>query len=212
MPLADCASLSRREVRRRDRRDVILSVAAKSFLERGYAGTTMSAIAATLGGSKGTLWSYFPSKQELFAAVLDHATKAYRARLSEILDPTGDVESTLRRFCRSLMEKVTSPDSLELHRLIVAEAARFPEVGKIFYDRGPGMTHEKLSDFLAGAMIRGQIRRDDARNAARALIALTLSRVHLQRMTGYIHKMTAGEKEADIDLAVAVFMRAYSID
>src|SRR4026208_346391 len=67
--------LSRREARRRDRRGAIIGVARRSFLNNGYAATTMSSIAAELGGSKGTLWSYFPGKEELFAAVLRETTE-----------------------------------------------------------------------------------------------------------------------------------------
>ncbi|MET0363609.1 MAG: TetR/AcrR family transcriptional regulator, partial [Sphingobium sp.] len=103
--------VSRREMRRQDRRDAILCVAGESFLEHGYTGTTMSGIAATLGGSKGTLWSYFSSKEELFAAVIDRATAAYRARISEILEaPCDDLALTLKRLCTSILEKVTDPD------------------------------------------------------------------------------------------------------
>jgi TetR/AcrR family transcriptional regulator, mexJK operon transcriptional repressor len=58
-------SLSRREARPEVRREIILNVAMQSFLKHGYAGTTMSVIAETLGGSKGTLWSYYSSKEVL---------------------------------------------------------------------------------------------------------------------------------------------------
>ena len=85
--LNEPSSCSRREARKRDRQEMILEVAQRYFLDHGYAGTTMSRIAAALGGSKGTLWSHFPSKDALFAAVLDRVARAYRARLSQILDP-----------------------------------------------------------------------------------------------------------------------------
>src|SRR3546814_12210672 len=109
--------LSRREARRRDRRKAILDVASRSFMENGYAATTMSSIAATLGGSKGTLWSYFPCKEALFAAVLDDATTAYRARLAEILAPEGDLAGTLRTLGLNLLTKITPPDSSEERRV-----------------------------------------------------------------------------------------------
>ena len=98
-------------------------------MEKGYAATTMSGIAAALGGSKGTLWSYFPSKEELFAAVLDDATTAYRSRLAEILDPDGDLAGTLRTLGVNLLTKITSPESVALYRLVASEAGRFPEMG-----------------------------------------------------------------------------------
>lgn len=208
----NCRPKSRRECRRQDRREAILAVAARSFLEHGYAGTTMSAIAATLGGSKGTLWSYFPSKEELFEAVIDHATIAYRARLSQILSPCGDVELTLRRFCLSLLEKVTSADAIALHRLAVAEAGRFPEMGRIFYNRAPRLTQSMLADFLSGAMERGQLRREDPLRAAQSLTSLSMCGCHQKLVVGLIDRATPELIQADIDHAVRLFMRAYAPD
>jgi AcrR family transcriptional regulator len=201
---------SRREARRQTRREVILAVAYQYFLEHGYAGTTMSAIAATLGGSKGTLWSYFPSKEELFAAVLDYATTAFRARLSQILDPCGDLQLTLKRFCTGLLERVTQPEAIALHRLGVAEAGRFPEMGRIFYDRAPRQMHVLLAGFLEGAMDRGQLRRDDALSAARLLVSLCLSGCHQQLLMGWIESVSPQLIEVDIDRAIELFMRGYA--
>ncbi|HEX7821226.1 MAG TPA: TetR/AcrR family transcriptional regulator [Sphingobium sp.] len=202
---------SRRELRRQDRREAILAVAARTFLEQGYAGTTMSGIAATLGGSKGTLWNYFASKEELFAAVIDQVTIEYRVRLSEILDdPYGDVMVTLKRFCMGIMEKVTSPDAIALHRLVVAEAGRFPEMGRIFYDRAPRQTHILLSGFLEGAMERGQIRAEEPIQAARLLVGLCLAGCQQKLLMGLIETATAEIIAADVDRATDVFMRAYA--
>jgi len=201
---------TRRETRRQDRRNAIVEVAAQSFLEHGYAGTTMSAIAATLGGSKGTLWSYFPSKPELFEAVIDGTTTAFRATLSEILNPSGPLRPTLARFCGGLLTKVTSAPAIALHRLVAAEAGRFPEMGRIFYERAPRMTHKMLAEFLSGAMDRGQLRRDDPLVAARLLMTLSMAGSHQQLVFGLIDSATPERIAADIDQALDVFMRAYS--
>ncbi|MGC4251771.1 MAG: TetR/AcrR family transcriptional regulator [Sphingobium sp.] len=201
--------LSRREARRRDRRDAILEVAARSFLENGYAGTTMSGIAATLGGSKGTLWNHFPSKEELFASVLEQKTTAYRAHLSQILDPCGDLVTTLNRVCVSLLEKITSAEAVALHRLVTAEAGRFSEMGKIFYRRGPVQTRTLLADFLSGAMERGQLRKADPETAARVITALITSGCHQKLLVGQIIEATPDMIAADADFAVNIFMRAY---
>ena len=163
----DNACLSRREARRRDRRDAIIAVAKRSFLENGFAATTMSSIAAELGGSKGTLWSYFPGKEELFAAVLRDATGVYHASLAELLDTGGEVEPTLLRFSHDLLRKVTSPDAIALHRLVAAEASRFPKMGAIFQELAPLSTRNLLARFLEAAMAKGQLRQADAMLAAR---------------------------------------------
>jgi TetR/AcrR family transcriptional repressor of mexJK operon len=208
--LPQSASLTRREARRLDRRDAIVSVATQSFLKHGYAGTAMSGIAATMGGSKGTLWSHFPSKEELFAAVLDQATSEFRARLSQILDPCGDLEATLRSFCTSLLQKVTSPDAIALHRLVVAEAGRFPEMGRIFFDRVPRLTHALLADFLSGAMDRHLLRRDEPMLAARMLVAMCFSGCHHRLLLGLLDQATPELIAIDADRAIGPFLRAYA--
>jgi AcrR family transcriptional regulator len=194
---------------RQERRDAILTVAGESFLTDGYAGTTMSGIAATLGGSKGTLWSYFRSKEELFEAVLDHATIEYRSQLSSLLDPCGDLRSTLERFGASLVAKITSPPAIALHRLVQAEAGRSPEVGEIYYERGPRRTQQLLADFLQAAMERGMLRQDDPLRAARALLTLLMCGTHQQMLLGRIGEPTADALAADAAMAMDVFLRAY---
>lgn len=200
----------RREARRQSRRETIIDVAAQSFLEQGYDGTTMSAIAATLGGSKGTLWSYFGSKELLFGAVIDRVTEAFRAQLSLILNLHDDAQAALRRFCVEFLRKVTSPEAIALHRLVVGETARFPEIGHIFYERGPRLTQQLLADFVRDAMARGVLREDDPLIAARQLIALCMYGRHQQMLMGTIETLDAEALDAEVERAMAVFMRAYA--
>lgn len=201
---------SRREARRQSRRDAIVDVAARWFLDHGYAATTMSAIAAELGGSKGTLWNHFPSKELLFSAVLDRMTTEFREQVSLALIPSDDLETALRKFCHKLLAKVTSADAIALYRLVGGEVSRFPEIGRIFYERGPQQTQQLVADFLAGAMDRGQLRRDDPLGAARGLIGLCLYGCHQQMLLGVIDAAPPERAAEDADRAVDIFMRAYT--
>jgi AcrR family transcriptional regulator len=202
---------SRREARRQLRRDAIVQVASVYFLEHGYAGTTMSGIAGALGGSKGTLWSYFPSKEELFIAVMDRLTEDFRTQLSVILDPGREVEQTLRRFCREFIGKITSPDGMALYRLVVAEASRFPEIGRIFNERGPSRTQQQLATFLADVMERGLLQRADPLEAARQLIAICISGSRQNQLIGLLDTVTPAQIKADTDRAMDIFLRAYAV-
>ncbi|NIJ17317.1 TetR/AcrR family transcriptional regulator [Sphingobium vermicomposti] len=202
-------ALSRRDARRRDRRDAILEVAQQYFLEHGYAATTMSAIAATLGGSKGTLWNYFPNKEELFSAVLRRATAAYHARLARILDEHGELEPTLRCFASDLLRQVTLPESIALVRLAITEAGR-SDMGAIFFEIAPRQTRALLAKFLLGAMERGQLRQADPERAALTLITLTLSGCHQKILWGQMDQPTAAQMESDVAFAVDCFLRAYA--
>lgn len=202
---------SRREANREARRDAILDVAAGWFLEHGYAGTSMSAIAAELGGSKGTLWNYFPSKEKLFAAVIERVSESFRVQLVEILNPAEDrVEETLRRYVRRFLVKLTSPEGLALYRVVIGECSRFPEVGRIFYELAPRLTKALLADYLSGAMAKGQLRQDDPFHAAQNLSGMCMAGCHQMMLTGALDKVTPDMIEADVERVVPAFMRAYS--
>ena len=199
---------SKREARKQDRRMAILCTARRAFLDNGYAATSMSAIAAELGGSKATLWNYFPSKEELFAAVLDEATREYRQHLTDLLKPSDDVRATLVEFARGFLTKLTSPDALRLHRLVAAEVGRTPEVGQIFYRRAPQRTRELLTGFIAEAMAAGQLREEDPADAARVMTALCTGGLH-QRMLWGQDQGGADKVAAEAERAAEVFLRAF---
>ncbi|MDV3458418.1 TetR/AcrR family transcriptional regulator [Sphingomonas sp. HF-S4] len=201
----------KREARKEERRLAILEVAKRSFLDNGYSATSMSAISAELGGSKGTLWSYFPSKEELFAAVLDHATADYRRQMASVLQPTDDPYTTLLTFCRSFLTKITSPDGLRLHRLIAAESGRFPEIAEIFFRRAPQPTQQLLADFFAAEMASGHMRKDEPLAAARALAGLCLGGLH-QRVLWGKEAATPERIDAEARYAADIFARAFEIN
>lgn len=210
---APCAHPSRRETRRQTRREAILEVAERSFLEHGYAATTMSAIAAELGGSKGTLWSYFPAKDVLFAAVIDHATESFQQQVTMILNPQDEPEYTLRRFARGFVHQVTLPEALALYRLIMGEAGRFPEIGRIFHDRAIGRTSRVLATYLGEIAARGLLVALDTQKAtqlaAQQLMTLCLSGCHQMLLMQAIERADPERIEADAADAVTTFMRAY---
>ena len=91
------------------KRQAIVTVARDAFLRDGYGGTAMSSVAAEVGGSKTTLWSYFPSKQDLFAAVIDDMVDRYGEALRVPLPPEGDPAETMRALGRSLMATLMRP-------------------------------------------------------------------------------------------------------
>jgi len=205
-----CPPLSRREARREERREAILDVAARYFLEHGYAATTMSGIAAELGGSKATLWNYYASKELLFGDVLERATREFREQLSLALNPEEDVAKALGAFCSRYLNRLTHPEGIALHRLVMAEVGRFPEIGRIFYERAPLGVHRLLAGFIEKAMARGDLRRADPLEAAQYLTALCMARSHLKLLTG-VSPVIAGEQvEAEARAAMDVFLRAYA--
>lgn len=213
VPATDCCPpLSRREARREERREAILDVAARYFREHGYAATTMSGIAAALGGSKGTLWNYYASKELLFSDVVERATREFRTQLSLTLVPAEGARVALGKFCLRYLERLTHPEGISLHRLVMGEVARFPEIGRIFYERAPLGLHRLLAGFLDSAMERGELRRADPFDAAQYLTALCLARSHVKILTGMSPVLNHAQAKADAEAALEVFLRAYAPD
>src|SRR5690349_6442190 len=104
---------------RDERRDHILDVARECFLRDGYAGCSMSTIAARLGGSKGTLYNYFRSKEELFEAFVRRACTRFAEALSEAPSAGVDLRERLIHIARAFQTHLLSPDAIATQRLVV---------------------------------------------------------------------------------------------
>jgi TetR/AcrR family transcriptional repressor of mexJK operon len=202
------APIGKREQRKAERRGLILDIAQQSFLEQGYDRTTMSGIAEAMGGSKGTLWSYFDSKEALFAAVIDQAAAHFRTDLIAALDPSGTPETGMRSFAETFIRKITSAESIALHRIIVGESPRFPELGRIFYARAPGVMRELLANYIAIQMEAGTLRKDEPMKAAGMFLSLCDGGHHKRVLWGVERYSGAMAKEEAV-IAVEHFLRAY---
>jgi AcrR family transcriptional regulator len=198
-----------RDTRREDRRDAILDVAYECFVAEGYGSTSMSTIAARLGGSKGTLYNYFRSKEELFDAFVRRACSRLHAQMDS-LPKDGDVRERLRQVCRNFLNHLLSPEAMAIHRVIVGEGERFPELCRVFYEAGPRTGLARGASLLQALMDEGTLRRADPVVAAHQLKDLALSGVFSLRLWGVIEDPTPAEREARVEIAVDTFLRAYA--
>ena len=194
------------------RRQAFVVVAREAFFEHGYGQTAMSSIASEVGGSKTTLWSYFPSKQDLFAAVVDDIVGQYAAALTIELDYAEAVEPALRRFGNAMMATVLAPSIVALHRVVIGEARRFPELGELFYARGSRRGKERLAGFVAAAMADGRLRQGDPMVAARQFASMCQSGCFQESLLGIDQGSCADRVAQDVDAALDSFMRAWAPD
>lgn len=195
--------------RQDERRRAIVAAARKAFLRNGYGATSMSAIAADLGGSKTTLWRYFRNKQDLFAAVIDAMVERYGEALGMILPDDGDPAEVLRQLGGSIMRTVTRPQIIALHRLVTAEAARSSHLGRMLWERGAARGQQHAADWLARQMDRGVLRRTDPFLAARHFIGLCQSGSFYRQLMGAGPRPSEVEIEFEVNEAVSAFLRAY---
>lgn len=172
------------KVRTKARQEAIIEAAATLFQEFGYEGASMNELAKRLGGSKTTLYGYFPSKEALFTAVVRsfatvHLSEAVLA-LPATVDDQAELELVLLRFAQRVLHVLTNDTrALAINRMVVAEAGR-SEVGELFYEAGPSECLATLAELLSASMDRGLLRRSDPHVAALQLLSLITAEVDVR--------------------------------
>ena len=191
----------------------IREAAARLFLEKGYAGTSMDEIASAAQVSKQTIYTHFPSKEELFAdLVLGNVLRVdeFIATIERTLAKPSDIGAALKHLARQYLGFVVRPEGLRLRRLIIGEAARFPDLAREYYGRVPGRAYAALASKFQELGQEGRLKIDDPDVAARHFVWLTLG-LPLDR--GMFYPVETAIDGADLDelagSGVRVFLAAY---
>lgn len=189
----------------------ILRGAAAIFAQDGYEGASMSRIAAQAGVSKGTLYNYFESKADLFATYVHAECRSSLAVVFEDVCGNPDPAATLRGIGLRLQRLMFSPEGLTIYRVVLAEAAKFPELAQTFYDAGPAMAIAYLSRWLQAQAAIGCLRVPDPVLAAEQFYALCRTRYGLCRELQLLREPPPGGIETIVDAAVEMFLSHYQI-
>ena len=163
-PAAETGSSSARNPAARRLR--ILEAATRLFLDEGYGQATTNALVRIVGGSKATLYSHFPSKEQLFGAVVDHVLARLVAATGDFPASGDDAETSLAELGEGLLELILAPDHIALARMVIGEAHRFPEIGAIYHAHGPALAQEGVRDFLQAHDILPGATSQELRDAA----------------------------------------------
>lgn len=191
------------------KRSQILAAAEHVFREKGFEGASMSEIRDRLGGSKATLYSYFPSKEKLFFEVMYRTPEPELEAIMGDLDPATDLRQQLVSFGRRLLPVLYSRNGIAIRRLAIAESGR-SEIGKICFERAILPIERRVEDFLRNAVKHGTLRRADPRIAALHLLSL-LEAEHRERiLLGILDTPKPEALQAAVRRAVEVFLAAYA--
>jgi TetR/AcrR family transcriptional repressor of mexJK operon len=173
----------------------------------------MDQVAALAAVSKQTVYKNFEDKEHLFRAVLTDITETADSFASEAVDSlqqTDDLTADLRHLARRYLSTVMQPHVLQLRRLIISEASRFPELGRSYYQRGPQRVLAALASSFDKLAERGWLRFEDPLLAANHFAFLVLA-IPLDRalVCGDAAVPDTAEIERLADSAVSVFLSAY---
>jgi AcrR family transcriptional regulator len=189
--------------------NLILAAASRLFRLHGYGATSMDAVAKEADVSKATLYVYFSGKRELFGAVITEEGDRNSRALIAGTAGQEEMRAKLLRFGRAILALLLAPETVGAYRMVVAEAQRFPETGRVFYDSGPARLLARLEEFFADAMAAGKLRSAHPRHAAEQFIGLVRGDLQLRALLALDEKQTEMQRDEVIRSGVDTFYRAY---
>jgi AcrR family transcriptional regulator len=190
------------------KRRQIIDGARRLFLAQGFDAASMNAIAQESGVSKGTLYVYFKSKEELFEAIVEEQC-GIQAEQIFTFDNDGDVASVLNRLGGEFVRFLCRPGGVPPLRAVIAIADRMPELGAKFYLAGPARGIASLQAYLEAQVAAGVLRPHDCEVAAAQFIDSCLSLTFKPMMFNFAGPPQEEQITRVVRAAVGTFMAAY---
>ena len=192
------------------KRLAILKAAADVFREVGFERASMSEIRARIGGSKATLYNYFPSKEKLFVEVMYQAKELELVNITHSLNPDADdLKEELLPFGQRLLASLYSPEAIAIRRLAIAES-RHSDIGKIVFEGSTLPIEKQVAEFLKKAMKRGTLRSADPKTAAMQFLSLLESEFLHRVLLGTTNSVKPEALNGAARRAVETFLSGYA--
>lgn len=192
------------------KRHDILKVAGKMFMTQGFHAVSMDALAEAVPVSKRTLYNHFKDKSALFAAVMQARCEQVFDTYNEILQHENNVKKALMDLARQFTNLVFEPDAINIYRTAITESQRFPALGEMFYEMGPGRSAQMLAEYFKKTTRAGTFKVQDAELAATTFFSMLANRVHMKCMLGLKKRVAPAEREKIVAYAVDVFIKGHA--
>lgn len=203
----------------------VLEGARTVFLADGFDGASVDDIARAAGVSKATLYSYFPEKRLLFLEMARHEcarhsfAHVYAHEEAEAqVDGEGAAKpckqppaQVLGRLAINMLNVLLSDVALKIFRVCVAEAERFPELGRQFFESGSLVERDRFKTYLRAAMARGELVVDDVDMAAEQWMALIRADLFPRLACNVISDASDADRERVAQGAVQMFLARYGV-
>lgn len=158
--------------RKEERPADIVQAALAVFSEKGFAGARMDEIAARAGVSKGALYLYFKTKEEIFGAVVREAVLPHMANVIDFASSySGPIVPLLHMLGERLGAVLVTSPAGRVAKMVIGESGNFPELARIWHDAIIANGLGALTKVIEGAQARGEVRAGDARTFAVSIIS-----------------------------------------
>jgi AcrR family transcriptional regulator len=191
------------------KRRQIVEGARQVFMAQGFDAASMGEIARVAGVSKGTLYVYFKSKEDLFEAIVQQECRANADQIFDLDHRDHDVEGVLTRLGIGYVQFLCRPGRASPLRTVIAIAERMPEIGRRFYESGPAFGLAQLEGYLRAQVVAGVLVVEDCEVAAAQFMDACLATVFKPVLFNFGATPTPERIEHVVKIAVRTFLAAY---
>ncbi len=192
------------------KRQQILEGANRVFSQMGFDAASMNDITREAGVSKGTIYVYFDSKEELFLELCNHYREILFADIYHALESDGDLREALIEFGVALAGVITSDVVVRAQRVVIGVAERMPSMSRDFYERGPKRGQALMRALIDRHVAAGRLDIEDTELATYQLADLFMSGMFKKRLFGCMEQPPSKELiRKTVTAGVDVFLKAY---
>jgi TetR/AcrR family transcriptional repressor of mexJK operon len=199
------------EIRRGRKFDQVLAGARLVFLRDGFEGASVDEIARVAGVSKATLYAYFPDKRLLFLEVAKSECLRQANEAEALIDDTQSPEQVLTFAAGRIADYMLSDFGLRIYRIALTESARFPEIGRAYYESGPVILRTSFGKYLKTAVARGELAIPDIDLAADQFAELCKAGIMNRMMFRLDSAISLADRERTLTGAVEMFLARYEV-
>ncbi|KQW29775.1 TetR family transcriptional regulator [Rhizobium sp. Root274] len=192
------------------KRNQIMDGAHRVFMKLGYDAASMNDVTREAGVSKGTIYVYFQSKEELFSALIQRAKGRFVESIRDLLAHHPDPEEGLRAFGLAFVRQIFESEMIPAMRILLGVVDRMPTLCQNFFASSPSNARTVLKHYLDGHVEAGYFEIEDTTLAAMQYIELATGAFMKGRLFNEITKQPSDEDvERVVNSGLAVFMAAY---
>lgn len=183
-----------------EKKALVLRAAATLFMQRGFKGTSMNAVARESGVSKQTLYSHFNDKENLFSAVIRWKLAQHEFTPQKLIFK-GVLAADLRLFGFYFLKLIMDPEAINMTRMVIGESREHPTLARLFYASGPTEVIVQLETYLQSQGV------DNPRARAVNFLNMLHGERHMRQLMGLEPLPIDQPMEAFVDEVVTDFMR-----
>jgi TetR/AcrR family transcriptional regulator of autoinduction and epiphytic fitness len=193
-----------------ERLEALLDIAAEVFIADGFQAASTNVIAQRAGASKASLYLRFPTKEDLFFAVLEHRMNRIFHTVAATIPTQAPLRQALFAFGTQFSQLIFNQAHIALIRVVCMEAARFPRLGQLFFELGPGRGLAILAGYMAAQIEQGALGPGDPQLMAQQFLGMLAGFPLLVGLLGIAaHLETDETRSHRIAQAVNAFILAH---